>query len=236
VEKRFQVFVSSTFVDLKDERQAVVSTLLNMDAMPAGMELFPATDDDAWTLIQQVIDESDYYLLVIGGRYGAIDDETQLSYTEKEFDYAVAEKKPVMAFLHGDPGSIPLDKSKQGEEARAKLNAFRAKVEGHKHVRYWTGADHLAGQVALSFPKLQRAHPAVGWVRGNVQTATESFEELNTLRKRLEEAEKQLDAARKGPLPGTEDFSQGTDKSVSPSACVSSCKTATTTRIGPSSQ
>jgi Domain of unknown function (DUF4062) len=165
VDRRFQVFVSSTFVDLTDERQAVISTLLNMDAMPAGMELFPATDDDAWTLIEQVINESDYYLLVVGGRYGAIDDETQLSYTEKEFEYAVARGKPVMAFLHGDPGSIPFEKSEQDEHARAKLNAFREKVEHHKHVKYWNGAGNLTGQVALSFPKVQRAHPAVGWVR-----------------------------------------------------------------------
>src|ERR1700710_3079374 len=98
--KRYQVFVSSTFLDLQAEREAVVSALLQMDAFPAGMELFPATDDDAWTLIKRVINESDYYLLVIGGKYGSIDPETELSFTEKEYDYAVEQGKPVMAFLH----------------------------------------------------------------------------------------------------------------------------------------
>jgi hypothetical protein len=211
VDRRYQVFVSSTYFDLKDERQAVISTLLNMDVLPAGMELFPATDDDAWTLIQQVIDESDYYLLVIGGRYGAIDDETQRSYTEKEFDYAISVGKPTMAFLHGDPGKIAAEKTDQNDEAREKLNAFREKVERHKHVKYWTGSDNLAGQVALSFPKLQRAHPAVGWVRGDVQTSTESLEEMNALRKRLSEVETQLEAARTGPPPGTDNLAQGSD-------------------------
>jgi hypothetical protein len=173
------------------------------------MELFPAGDDDAWTLIRQIIDESDYYLLVVGGRYGTVEDATQLSYTEKEFDYAVSRKKPVMAFLHGDPGSIPFDKSEPTEEARAKLEAFREKVGRGKHVNYWTGAENLAGKVALSFPKLQRAHPAVGWVRGDVQTSTESLEELNRLRKRLEEAESRLEAVRRGPPPGTDNLAQG---------------------------
>ena len=70
--KRYQVFVSSTFLDLKEEREAVVSALLQVEAFPAGMELFPATDDDSWTLIKRVIDESDYYLLVVGGKYGSI--------------------------------------------------------------------------------------------------------------------------------------------------------------------
>src|SRR3954470_23293143 len=100
---RHQVFVSSTFLDLKEERAAIVSALLQLEAFPAGMELFPAADDDAWTLIKRVIDESDYYLLVIGGRYGSTEPETEISYTEMEFDYAVAEGKPIMAFLHSDP-------------------------------------------------------------------------------------------------------------------------------------
>src|SRR3954468_7702491 len=98
MERRYQVFVSSTFLDLKEERAAVVSALLQLDAIPAGMELFPAADDDAWTLIERVIAASDYYLLVIGGKYGSIDPHTELSFTEREYDFAVAAGKPVMAF------------------------------------------------------------------------------------------------------------------------------------------
>jgi hypothetical protein len=214
VEKRFQVFVSSTYADLAEERAEVVSMLLNLDALSAGMELFPATNDDAWTLIQRVIDESDYYLLAIGGRYGSVDEETNLSYTEKEFDYAVEQKKPVMAFLHGDPGKIPSEKTDQNDAAREKLNAFRAKVEKAVHVNYWSGASELSGHVAKSFVKLQKSHPATGWVRGDVQTSTESLEELNALRKRLEETERQLADAREGPPPGTEDLAQGAETFV----------------------
>lgn len=190
--------------------------LLNLDAFPAGMELFPATNDDAWTLIKQVIDESDYYLLVIGGRYGSVDDETKLSYTEREFDYAVQQKKPVMAFLHGAPGKIVAEKTDQSDAAREKLDAFRAKVEAAVHVNYWTRSDGLSSLVAKSFIKIQKSYPAVGWLRGDVQTSTESLTELNTLRKRLEQTEARLDAARKDPPPGTEDLSQGSDKVVLP--------------------
>jgi hypothetical protein len=68
MEKRYQVFVSSTFTDLKDERGAVMQALLELDCIPAGMELFPASTDDQWTLIQRVIDDCDYYLVIVGGR------------------------------------------------------------------------------------------------------------------------------------------------------------------------
>lgn len=94
---RYQVFVSSTYTDLREERQAVLSALLQLNAIPAGMELFPAADEDAWSLISRVIDECDYYLLLIGGRYGSVDIDG-LSFTEREYDHATARRKPVMAF------------------------------------------------------------------------------------------------------------------------------------------
>jgi hypothetical protein len=206
VDRRYQVFVSSTYTDLVQERAAVISMLLDLDALPAGMELFPATNDDAWTLIQQVIDESDYYLLVIGGRYGSTDTATEVSYTEKEFDYARDEGKPVMAFLHGDPGKIAVEDTDQDEDSRKKLEAFRARVEEQVHVKYYTGPDALRGHVAAGFQKLQKSHPAVGWVRGDVPTSSESLQELNALRKELDEARRQLNAAREAPPPGSEKF------------------------------
>src|ERR1700683_1236401 len=106
-ERRYQIFVSSTYLDLIEERQAVTAALLQLNAFPSGMELFPAADDDAWTLIKRVIDEADYYLLIVAGKYGSVDPADGLSYTQKEYEYAVSKGKPVMAFLHADPGSIP---------------------------------------------------------------------------------------------------------------------------------
>lgn len=210
-EKRYQVFVSSTYVDLQEERQAVIMALLQLNAVPAGMELFPAADEDAWTLIKGVIDDCDYYLLVVGGRYGSVDPIEEISYTEKEFDYAVALGKPVMAFLHGDPGSIPVRKAESSEEAQQRLVAFRAKVERRKHVKYWTGPDDLAGKVALSFGQFTKNYPAVGWVRADRQASSEALAELNDLRKEVAELQRALEQARTSPPTGTEELAQGED-------------------------
>ena len=83
MDKRFQVFVSSTYADLKEARQKVIQTLMEMDCIPAGMELFPAADEEQWKFIKRVIDDCDYYILIIGGRYGSLTAEG-ISYTEKE--------------------------------------------------------------------------------------------------------------------------------------------------------
>jgi Domain of unknown function (DUF4062) len=123
MDRRYQIFISSTFTDLKDERQAVLKAILELDHMPAGMELFPASDDSAWQLIMDVINNSDYYVLIIGGRYGSLD-ETGLGYTEKEYDYATSQKKAVIPLLHANPDNIQRDKTETDSGTWEKLKAF----------------------------------------------------------------------------------------------------------------
>jgi hypothetical protein len=91
LDKRYQVFVSSTHEDLIEERQSVMHALLELDCIPSGMELFPAADDDQWTLIKRVIDDCDYYIVIIAGKCGSIG-PTGLSYTRMEYEYAVSKK------------------------------------------------------------------------------------------------------------------------------------------------
>src|SRR5438477_5129516 len=104
-EKRYQAFVSSTFQDLQEERQEVIQALLELDCIPSGMELFPAANEDQWTLIKRVIDDCDYYIVIIGGRYGSVGPDGK-SFTEMEYEYAISKNKPVIAFLHRDASQI----------------------------------------------------------------------------------------------------------------------------------
>lgn len=75
-----------------------------MDHIPAGMELFQASNENQWNLIKEVIDMCNYYIVIIGGRYGSIHPENQVSYTEKEYRYALEQNKPILGFIHKDPG------------------------------------------------------------------------------------------------------------------------------------
>ena len=183
--------MSSTFTDLKDERQKVIQTLMEMDYIPAGMELFPAADEEQWSFIKKVIDDCDYYLLIIGGRYGTEIPEG-VSFTEKEYDYAVERGLKVIALIHGAPGEIPAGKTERDPASLAKLAKFSEKVATGRLVRFWKQADELPGLVALSLNKTIKTYPAVGWVRANAVANTEALSELNALRKRNEELELQI--------------------------------------------
>src|SRR6476646_59466 len=122
-DKRFQVFVSSTYLDLKEERQEVIQALLELNCIPSGMEMFPAADEDQWTLIKKVIDDCDYYLVIIAGRYGSLS-PTGKSYTQMEYEYAVEKNIPVAAFIHEKPGEISASKTESTESGRARLDEF----------------------------------------------------------------------------------------------------------------
>jgi hypothetical protein len=86
--KKLQVFISSTFTDLQDERQAAVEAVLKAGHIPAGMELFKSADESQKETITKWIRESDVYLLILGGRYGSIEPHSEKSYTHWEYDYA----------------------------------------------------------------------------------------------------------------------------------------------------
>ncbi|EOD4813010.1 DUF4062 domain-containing protein [Serratia sp. IR-2025] len=186
MDKRYQVFVSSTFTDLEDERKHVIQTLMEMDCIPAGMELFPAIDEGQWEFIKRIIDDCDYYLLIIGGRYGSVADDG-LSYTEKEFDYAVSNGLKVIVLVHENPGQLPVDKSELNPDSREKLASFIAKASDGRLRKTWSNVKDLPGLVALSMTKTIKTYPAVGWVRADKITNEMALSELNELRKRNEE-------------------------------------------------
>jgi Domain of unknown function (DUF4062) len=209
MDKRYQVFVSSTYEDLTEERQEVMQALLELDCMPSGMELFPATNDDQWTLIRRVIDDCDYYIVIVAGRYGSIG-PTGISYTQMEYEYAIAQGKPVIAFLHKDPTSLTLKKTEKVQESREKLEQFRALIQ-QKMCKFWLTPTELGSVVSRSLIKLIKTNPAIGWVKGDLVPDESTTEEILKLKRRIEELERDLSEARTQAPLGTEMFAQGDD-------------------------
>jgi hypothetical protein len=201
VEKRYQVFVSSTYADLKEERQKVIQALMELDCMPAGMELFPAADEEQFEFIKRVIDDCDYYLLIVGGRYGSLTAQG-ISYTEQEYDYALSRGLKVVALLHEKPDEIPFGKSEQDPELRNLLQAFRDRVATDRLIRFWRSADQLPGIVALSLSKTIKMFPAIGWVRADRASSEELLTEINDLRKQNSQLQSALaDLPNSKPVP-----------------------------------
>jgi len=182
MDKRYQIFVSSTYADLAEERSAVIQAVMKMGHIPAGMELFSAVDEEQFQFIKRIIDDSDYYVLIIGGRYGTVTAEG-LSYTEKEYNYAVERGLRVIAFLHKRPEEIPLGKSEGDPKTRKLLDDFRGKVSTGRVIEYWTNAAELVQLITTSLVQTMNLHPAIGWVRADQLANSEALSDLNELRK-----------------------------------------------------
>jgi Domain of unknown function (DUF4062) len=188
---RYQVFLSSTLNDLVEERRAVVQALQKLNCIPVGMELFPASDDDAWTLIRREIDNSDYYVVVSAGRYGSVDPNSELSYTEMEYDYAMASGKNVLGFIHRDLNCVPSEKRDKNPVLLAKLKAFQEKMK-RKHVNFWADPQELEIAVITSCVSEFRLRPAEGWVRARSARRLEDLEKVAELQEKVQALEMQI--------------------------------------------
>ena len=204
MKKKLQVFVSSTFTDLKEERQAAVSAILKLGHIPAGMELFTANDKSQWDTIKRWIDESDVYMLILGGRYGSIEKDSQLSYTELEYNYAVQTNKPLFAVVINE--NALKDKIKEigpeifEQENNSKLKEFRTKVLSNMSSFYEDVKD-IKICIMESLPQINSERNLLGWVfGGDVSDVKNLVDEMGTLSAENSDLKKKLENALKNAI------------------------------------
>ena len=188
---KYQIFVSSTYVDLREERNEVIKACLNMGHIPVGMEMFNAADEEQWQVITRTIDQCDYYVVIVAHRYGSTTPDG-MSFTEKEYDYARAQGIPILGFIIDDGAAWPRDLMETDHENQAKLDRFKAKVKG-KMVRFWNNGPQLQAQFVTSLGTTINLKPSRGWVRAPeggadvAQTISNLAEENASLRQELQE-------------------------------------------------
>ena len=159
MDKKYQVFISSTYKDLIEEREKVRDVILSMYHFPIGMEMFNAADEEQWEIIQETIDSSDYYVLILGKRYGSIIPEGKpdagMSYTEKEYRYAVSQGIPVLTFIKSD-SAVTADKMDTEPDKIAKQRALVDEITGTRESDWFGSVEELGTKVLLALHKQRR--------------------------------------------------------------------------------
>lgn len=197
MEKKYQVFISSTYTDLIEERKRVRDTILSMLHFPVGMEIFGAADEEQWEIIRDTIDSSDYYVLLVAHRYGSVINDgvdAGISYTEKEYRYAKEKGIPILAFLIDD--SAPVQPANIEKENLEKLEAFKKEVKTGRLVEWWTTPDDLAQKLSISLHKQIDRKKRPGWVRADSFNIEESHAEILTLNKHVRDLESENNKLR----------------------------------------
>ena len=186
MEKKYQVFISSTYTDLVEARAKVRDAILSMYHFPVGMELFGAANEEQWQIISETIDSSDYYVLIIGQRYGSVIPEGHIdagiSYTEKEFRYALEKGIPILAFLLDD--NVAVKPEFVETDHREKLTAFKNDVKTGRLVEWWKNPDELAQKVTAALYKQITRTKRPGWIRGDAVDIEKSLKAITELTER----------------------------------------------------
>jgi hypothetical protein len=177
--RKYQIFVSSTFTDLIDERRAVTEVILSMGHIPVGMELFEAGNEDQWSYIRSRIAEVDYYILILAERYGSLG-PGGISYTEMEYRHAIEIGVPVAGLLLDQAQRKLWPIGKSDPDNRKRLEAFR-KLCQTRMVSHWSDAGSLTSKCQLALRGLFSRHPRVGWVPADQAVSPQMASELARL-------------------------------------------------------
>lgn len=167
--KKLQVFISSTYTDLMEERQAAVQAVLDAGHIPAGMELFKAGNESQLETICKWIDESDVYMLILGGRYGSVETKSGKSYTQLEYEYALSKKIPVFAvvvspsFLTAKINSLGYDRVTE-QDFPEKYKVFKELVMS-KIIREVDDCKDIKIAIHSTLNDFMREYHLTGWVR-----------------------------------------------------------------------
>lgn len=196
--RKFSIFISSTYEDLKEERQALIGVALENNFIPVGMEQFHAAPTSQWNVITKMIDECDFYLLVIGSRYGSIDEETGISYTEKEYNYAKTKGLPVLVLIKESSAIVESEKDTGNDkyEKMQHLDKFRDRVKNDSNtVDFFTDINSLKYKASPTFSNaINYVDDNAGWVRYRdiVEIINEEAEERNKTNAELGEHQQKM--------------------------------------------
>lgn len=190
LEKKYQVFISSTYTDLIEERQCVVEGVLNAGHIPAGMESFKAGTSQEET-IKEWIKASDIYVLILGPRYGSLNKDG-ISYTQWEYNLAKEYNKPMFALVLTDDyinGMVQQERilPTQFETSKAEYIAFKEEVMGTLVVQISHPAE-IRGGISDSIRDIEkkRSEDLEGWIKGSY------LKELEELRKAKDKLSEEL--------------------------------------------
>jgi len=146
-----KVFLSSTFKDLADYREAVYWAIQRMDDWRCvRMEDFGARDWEADEFCRKKVAECHLFVGILGLLYGSIHKPGGLSYTEREYQAAVNASEPRLMFLTPEdfpvPGNLMESSAKQRQQ-----KAFRKRVSAERVLdANWTSPDQLATSVVTA--------------------------------------------------------------------------------------
>lgn len=219
-DKRYQVFISATYTDLREERGILLQTLPTLGCLPATVE---AHTQNLSTMvnIRRRIDECDYFILLLGSRYGSLM-PSGVSYTHMEYVYAATKQKPILVLMHEAPENRPEVLQEDKADGKLKFGDFRKVLQRERDlIVYWRDAKDLANALHNAVPALIKRYPTSGWSRdkgaisgqtvASYSSNTQLEKECEALKKRIKELEAEKEKWLASSINNPETLAKGED-------------------------
>ncbi|MCK4089303.1 MULTISPECIES: DUF4062 domain-containing protein [Acinetobacter] len=195
LDKRYQVFISTSGSDMQPERIVLAQTLVGMGFFSWGLEQrTPLTTAFA----RRQIDDCDYVVILLGSQYGE-QSVSGVGYMHLEYIYAVSKQKPIIVFMHEQPEARAQELHDQKPELREKFKDFRKQLQQDMDqvFSYRTLRD-LEMAVRLNMPQMLERYPVVGWVRP--QNTQRLQDEIDQLKEKIAQLETEMGTREHDPL------------------------------------
>jgi len=147
-----KVFVSSTTKDLKEARKKVCERVAQLENQYVCMDCYTSDDKSPKQLDEAKVKGCDSFVIIVGHLYGSCPKSEEKSFTELEYEAAVASGKSVYPFLASD--KYPALASIHEDDATYnKLQAFRERLEQNHSPRFFDSEEQLCTEVVAALPK-----------------------------------------------------------------------------------
>jgi|WetSurSiteA1Bulk_404760.scaffolds.fasta_scaffold00974_7 tetratricopeptide (TPR) repeat protein len=130
-----RVFISSTTQDLGSYRNAVKEELLTAKIFPVSQTNFGPDYRNLKEFLQYEISQCDAVFCLVGFAYGTAplyEENDKRSYAQLEYDYAIAENKPVFIFI-ADKSYIPDIIVHESDEEKEMQESYRIRLMSSQH-------------------------------------------------------------------------------------------------------
>lgn len=155
VNNRQHVFVSSTSLDLRDEREVLETAINQMRSTEFnGMEYFGSQPDKPKNVCLEEVEQSDVYVGIFADRYGWVDPESNISMTELEYRQAREVGLPCLIYLKNENVPDLFSAPTESKESLDKLAALKQELKQSHVVTFFKSPDHLATRVILDLHNL----------------------------------------------------------------------------------
>jgi len=133
-----KVFISSTFLDLKDYRALLSKAVMDAGMKPLLIENLSAGENIKDAIVEE-INQADIFIIIIGFRLGVLQN-SKTTWLEYEYQVALEKQKPILAFMLSDETLIKQSEIDRDQNLVAK---FRQKILDNYYVSIVSSANEL---------------------------------------------------------------------------------------------